>query len=96
MNNVSNIRIINLLKTSFTSEKNGELVELCKMTYEVPSEESDNFIGSNIVEQYMKVDNFNKLRPYVRKEVQATYTNKLDLRTRTFKSKISKINNIEL
>lgn len=91
----TNIRIINLLKTNFTDNK-GDLVELCKITYEVPAEESDNFVGANILEQYVNQDNFNKLRPYVRKDVQAIYKQKLDFKTRSYKSVISKINNIEL
>lgn len=96
MLNYSDIRLINLSYVSFTDKNTNELVELCKMTYGIMQEPTDKFCGERILEQYIKIVNYDKLKNYVGKNVKAYYINKIDFNTNKEIRKIAKINEIEL
>lgn len=96
MLNYSDVRLINVSYVSFTDKTSNELVELCKMTYGIMQESTDKFSGERILEQYVRISNFDKLKNLCGKTVKAYYVNKIDFKTNKETRKIAKINEIEL
>lgn len=57
--------LINVEKVYFKDDKTGEVKDMCKVNYIMPTEASDSFVGNSIFEMYVKTDNFDKLKKYV-------------------------------
>lgn len=58
------VLIINVEKFQFNNDKTGEVVELCKVVYAIPLENSENFVGGAIFEAYSHVKHFENVSKY--------------------------------
>ena len=69
MNN--KILVLNCSPVIFTNKETGEVREMCKLTYGVFVEETENFIGYGILEGYVKSGALDVAKKYICKLVEA-------------------------
>lgn len=91
-------RIISADLSEFKNAKTGEVTVMTKLIYTYPRENSDNYLGSNIVTCYRPGNILSKIKSYVDSDNKCTLEleEKLDLKTNQFKKVVKKINNIEV
>ena len=57
--------LINIEKVDFKNDDTGEIKEMCKVNYILPTEPTERLYGSAIFECYVPIENFDKLRKHV-------------------------------
>lgn len=93
-----NSRIINADVTEFKNAKTGEVTTMTKIIYTYPRENSDTYLGPNIVTCYRPGNILSKIKPYVDNNDRCVLEleERLDNKTNQFKKVIKKINNTEV
>lgn len=93
-----NSRIINADVTEFKNTKTGEVTTMTKLTYTYSRENSEKYLGPNIVTCYIPGNILSKIKPYVDSNDRCVLEleERLDPKTNQFKKVVKKINNTEV
>ena len=90
-------RIINADVTEFKNAKTGEVTTMTKIIYTYPRENSENYLGPNIVTCYRPGNILSKIKSYVDNDKYVLeLEERLDPKTNQFKKVVKKINNTEV